>query len=113
MKKTDKNIKSIKELQEMVDGFFLVSPTMKKELKETLRLVDAEGLKVFAGYIESVLEKQNQVLDFILKYNKGFLEDLKILAEVNSKNAMKKIEAKVAIDEEKEMEGMEAVLQKI
>ncbi|HPU94995.1 MAG TPA: hypothetical protein PK398_02360 [Candidatus Gracilibacteria bacterium] len=113
MKKTDKNIKSIKELQEMVDGFFLVSPSMKKELKETLGLVDAEGLKVFAEYIESVLEKQNQVLDFILKYNKGFLEELKILAEVNSKNAMKKIEAKVAIDEKKEMEGMEAMLQTI
>jgi len=82
-------------------------------LKETLGLVDAEGLKVFAEYIESVLEKQNQVLDFILKYNKGFLEELKILAEVNSKNAMKKIEAKVAIDEKKEMEGMEAMLQTI
>jgi len=115
MGQTQENIKitTIKELQEMIDGFFLVSPGMKKELKETLELIDAEGLKVFAKYIESVLDKQNEVLDFILKYNKEFLKELKILAEVGSKNAMKKIEAKVKIDEEKDMEGMEEILQTI
>jgi len=115
MGQTQENTKitTIKELQEMIDGFFLVSPRMKKELKETLEFIDEEGLKVFAKYIGSVLDKQNEVLDFILKYNKGFLEELKILAEVNSKNAMKKIEAKVKSDEEKDMEGMEKILQTI
>ncbi len=115
MGQTQENTKitTIKELQEMIDGFFLVSPGMKKELKETLELIDAEGLKVFAKYIESVLDKQNEVLDFILKYNKEFLKELKILAEVGSKNAMEKIEAKVKNDEEKDMERMEEILQTI
>lgn len=110
---TVRKIPNIKDVLSMIDEAFLIPPKTKEELKEAFPGMTPDEKEEFIKYIESVIQKQESVLSFILKYNPGFLTELKEFNAENERAGMKEIEKQVRKRDEDEMMVMETTLQNI
>ena len=112
-KSTARKISNAKDVLSMIDKAFLIPPKTKEELKEAFPGMTTDEKETFVEYIESVIQKQENVISFILKYNPGFLTELKEFNAANERTGMKEIEKQVRKKDEDEMDVMETTLQNI
>lgn len=109
---TPQPLPSNESILALVDQIFLLPPHTKDELKEVFPNMPEEEKKEFTTYVKSILEKQDEILSYLVKNNPQFISDLKDFNRSMKGKTLKDVEAGLKMKDDMDMKVLEKALKK-
>ncbi len=98
------------EIKELISKVFILSPDTKKKLEEAYPFMDEKTKEEFLSYLEGIIQKQVEILTYIIRNNPDFISELKAFNASNNRKNVQNVEKIFAEQEEMDLLALEKEL---